>query len=75
MTQLTITLDAKSAQSLKRAAKKNAKPLEEFARELLEWYAIREFDPLFQWKPLKNSGKGIKDSAQNHDKYIYGKRK
>lgn len=75
MTQLTITLDNTSAQILKRAAKKNAKQIEQFARELLEWYAKREADPLFMWKPMKNSGKGIKDSALKHDQYSYSRKR
>ena len=71
MTQLTITLNTPSARILKRAAKKKAKPFEEYAKELLEWYAMRAEDPLFTWTPRKNSGKGIKDSGLNHDKYLY----
>lgn len=74
MTQLIIKLDKKSVQALRRAARKNAKPLEEFARELLRWYAERDKDPLFTWKPLKNSSKRVKNSAHHHDKYLYGKK-
>jgi len=73
MTQLTLTINDNSARTLRRAAKVKAKNLEEYARELLEWYAMKETDVLFQWKPLKRSGKGVKDSAQHHDKYLYGK--
>ena len=73
MTQLTVTLNDKSVQTLRRAAKVKAKNLEDFARELLEWYAMRESDVLFRWKPLKHSGKGVKDSAQHHDTYLYNK--
>ncbi len=65
MTQLTITLDNSSVRMLKRAAKRNAKQVEQYVQELLKWYAMRETDPLFSWKPVKNSGKGIKDSDQN----------
>jgi hypothetical protein len=74
MTQLTISLANKHARLLRQSAKKNAKPLEDYARELLEWYALAQNDSLLLWKPLKHSGKGVTDSSIHHDKYLYGKK-
>lgn len=75
MTQVTISLDNESAQILKQAAKKNAKQFNEYIQDLLQWYAMREIDPLFHWKPLKGSGKDIRHSARNHNLLLYVKKR
>ena len=75
MEQLTIKIGDTSARVLRRAAKNNEKKFEDYIREILEWFALRETDPLFQWKPLKGSRKGVKNSAKNHNGMLYGKKR
>ncbi|MDP2209900.1 MAG: hypothetical protein Q8K98_14180 [Bacteroidota bacterium] len=74
MEQLTIKINNNSARILKLAAKRNAKQLDDYVREILEWFALRETDSLFRWKPMKGSGKGVKNASQNHNKSLYGKK-
>lgn len=74
MEQFKIKINNNSARILKLAAKRNAKQFDDYVRELLEWFALRETDPLFQWKPKKGSGKGVRNSASNHNKLLYGKK-
>lgn len=75
MEQLTIKINNESARVLKKAAKRNLKQLDEYIQEILEWFALKEIDPLFKWKPAKGSGKGVKYSSLNHNKLLYGKKK
>ncbi len=57
MIQLTISLENKSARVLRQAAKKNAKPLEDYAREVMRMVCLAQNDSLFLLRPLKHSGK------------------
>ena len=79
MTTVTLELPEEKAMFLEKKAEELGRSIGDIVAKLIDNLAEEEDfdvenDVFYTFKPIKYSGQGITDLAENHDKYLYGEK-
>jgi len=79
MTTVTLELPEEKAMFLEKKAEEFRCSIGDLVAKLLDNLSEEEDfnvenDAFYTFKPIKGSGQGITDLAENHDKYLYGEK-